>query len=126
MNLWIKKNWPRVLALNIAFTLIMWAIGCQPTVPSLVDPTQQLTRGQLQFEMETLARSYELRNAELIEQERFRKMITENALIIATSGGFNPLSLLTTLAAFYGIGSAANDTRKVVKKKIAKSKLDTN
>lgn len=125
MNLWIKENWPRVLALNIAATLIMWAIGCQPTVPSLTDPAQLVTRPQLQFEMETIARSFELKNAALEQQERLRRLITENALVIATSGQFNPIGLLTTLAAFYGVGSAANDTRKAVKNKIARAKLDT-
>jgi len=124
MNYWLKNNWPRVIALNIAGALMFWAIGCKPTVPSMVDPTRQLTRPQLQFEMETLARSFELRNAELLEQEKLRRMITENALLIATSGQFNPIGLLTALAAFYGIGSAANDTRKAVKKKIAINKLN--
>lgn len=125
MNIWIKNNWPRVLALNIAFTLIMWAVGCQPTVPSLVYPDQQLTRTQLQFEMETLIRAFELKNTELQQQEKLRRLITENALLIAQSGSFNPLGLITALAAFYGVGTVANDARKAVKNKIAKAKLDT-
>lgn len=103
---------------------MLWAFGCKPTVPSLTRPGAKVTRAELQFEMETLFGGYELRNASLTEQERWRSFITQNALIMVQSGAISPLGIFTAIAAFYGIGSAAKDTGKVVKNKIARAKLN--
>lgn len=117
----LKRNWPRVVALLLCATLIAWAVGCNPTVPSLTKPGVLVDRGELQLELEYLLATYELRGADLDQQEKLRKMILDNALLIAQAGTFNPFGLLTAIAAFYGAGSAAKDGGKLIKKKLTKN-----
>lgn len=115
------NNWPRLLALNIAAGLLFWAIGCEATVPSLTRPGSKLTRAELNLELENLLATYELRSAELEQQERLRQLILNNALLIAQAGTVNPLGIITAIAAFYGAGSAVKDTKNIVKKRLNKN-----
>ena len=112
----IKRNYPRIIALVVALLLLGIAVSCVPKVRSPWDPEQRLTRTELGAEMEFMIRMYEVRTAQLAEKERFRELILSNALAISQGGNINPFSIITTIAAFYGLGTAANDTRKLIKK----------
>ena len=116
MFLFHKINWPKMLSVVAAVLFLVWAVGCQPTVPSLRNPGTNVTAPQLQVEMEALLAQFDIRKASLEEQEKFRKLLFDNALLVADGGTLNPIGILTSLLAFYGVGSAANDTRKAVKK----------
>jgi len=116
----LKNNWMKVLSLVVAILLIALAIGCQPKVPSLMDPNRKVSREELQIEFDTLLKIFENRVRTLEDDKRLRDVLLRFAFVTAEAGTFNPLSLVTTLAAFYGIGSAATTTTKAVKKKLAK------
>lgn len=98
----------------------MWAVGCPATVSSPLDSANRLTRAELQIELDMLLSTYEQKLTTLNQEERLRKLILNNALIIARTGSVDPLSILTTLLGFYGAGSLATTTGKAVKKKLAK------
>jgi len=110
-------NYIRVFCVLLYCFFVYAAHGCEPTTRSLLTPNLKVTRNQLQIELESIKRDFELRSANLEEQERLRQFILQNALMIAQQGTINPIGLLTGLAAFYGVGSATNSVVKSVKTK---------
>jgi len=118
MKTLLKNHWQQISAVLIAIPLALWAISCQPTVPSLTDPTHRVTRGELQIELEALQATFEMRSEQLTQRELLRKLILDNALLLADNQNYNPLGILTGIAALYGIGSATKDTSSLVKRKL--------
>ncbi len=101
---------------------MLWAYGCTPTVKSLIDPTKKVTAAELQIEFDTLMAVFEIRQLDIERQNKLRELLTRNAMLAVQAGTFNPLGLLTGLAALYGAGSAVKDTKNVIRRKqIARS-----
>ena len=103
------------LVLVAAVTLIVWVYGCQPKVPSLIDGRRPVTRAELQLELTTLQKRFEIRSATLEQKEAIRRLIAENVLLMAQSGQINPLGILTGIAALYGVGSAGTTAARKIK-----------
>lgn len=120
MKTFLKTQWPRISAILVAVLFLLWAAGCPATVGSPLDSANRLTRSELQIELNMLLQVYENKLTTLDQEERLRKLILNNALIIARAGTVDPLSIITTLLGFYGAGSIANSTGKAVKKKLSK------
>lgn len=120
MKTFLKNSWPKITAIFFAVFLLVWAAGCPATVSSPLDSNTRLTRAELQIELNTLLAKYQHKITTLDQEERLRKLILQNALVIAQAGTVNPLSILTTLLGFYGAGSIASSTGKIVKKKLSK------
>lgn len=116
----LKNNWPKISAFLFAVLLLLWAAGCPATVSSPLNSNNQLTRAELQIELDMLLNTYQHKLSTLDQEERLRKLILQNALVIARAGSVEPLSILTTLLGFYGAGSIAASTGKAVKKKLKK------
>ena len=116
----IKNNWLRISLVSVTVIVLLYVYGCESTTKSLEDPTVKVTRTELQFELESILSKYEARNLDLDKQDQIRNIISQNALIIAESGGVNPIGILTTLFAVYGLGSATRDTKKAIKAKTKK------
>lgn len=66
----------------------------------------------------------QLRMADLEKQEQLRAVILQNALILVQGQPFNPVGLITGIAAIYGIASGASGVTKVVKTAQAKRKVN--
>jgi len=115
---WLKTNWLKIVSTIIGLTLVLYFFGCPPQTQSLIDPTKKVTAPELQIEIDTLVSKYELRRLNLEQQDQLRQLILNNALVMVQQGQVNPLGILTALFAFYGVGSAANTTKNVIKKKI--------
>jgi len=113
---WFKQNYIRILSLAAGICVLLWAYGCAPTVQSLIDPTKKVTSAELRIEFDTLVSVFEIRQLDIERQNKFRELLTRNALLAVQTGTFNPLGVLTGLAALYGVGSVAKDTKNVVKR----------
>lgn len=111
---------PKTLSLIAAFSILGWAVGCEPTVQSLTRPGIKVSAAQLQIELDSLVAQFDIRKASLEEQNKLRELLLSNVMLTAQAGTFNPIGLLTGLMALYGVGSAANDTGKAIKKRRAK------
>jgi len=98
-----------------AVLLIVWAYGCQPRVPSLFENGRPVTRAELNLELTTLQKRFEIRSATLEQKEAIRRLIAENVLLMAQSGQINPLGILTGIAALYGVGSAGTTAARKIK-----------
>lgn len=117
MITFIKKHWLTLFSLATALTIILWVTSCESTERSPIDPARKLTLRELNIELEHLISKYEYSGEKIREKEQIRKMILDNALIIAEQGTFNPVGLITAFLSIYGAASATRDVKNVVKPK---------
>lgn len=111
-------NWPKAITILVVSLLLFWATSCPPRVQSLLDKNKQVTRPELQIELDQITATAEYRLADLARQQAVRDLIFKNALLMVESGGLNPVGLLTGVAAIYGIATAGKQVKdKVVKEK---------
>ncbi|NVM23980.1 MAG: hypothetical protein HWN68_19650 [Desulfobacterales bacterium] len=112
---WIKKHGSVVITVVVTICLLIWLYGCEPKVRSLNDSERRVTRQELQLELNQLIGLAELRMLDLDRQERLRAIILQNALILVQGQPFNPVGLITAVAAVYGVSQAGGNVSKVVK-----------
>lgn len=119
MTLWeqikvaISHNRGLVAAIVIAVLAAGCVYGMASKVPSLQFPDKKVTRAELQAEMEYSLSQYEIKFADLDQQDAFKAAIANAAIDYATTGGINPLGLILTLTGTLGFaGVAADNMRK--------------
>ncbi len=113
----IYKHWYQLIPGIILVGLFVFIYGCQSTTQSLTQPSRTVTRSELQIEINTLLETSQIRFEDLDRQDQLRNLILQNALVVAQGQPFNPLGMISGLLAVYGAGSAARDTRNIIKKK---------
>lgn len=114
----IVDNWPKAIAIVLLTCFLFWGYGCPSRVPSLVDPTRQITRPELQVELDTIIATAEFRLADLDKQDQFRDVIFKNAMLMVEGGTLNPIGIMTMLAGLYGVTRGVKDVKdKIVRKK---------
>lgn len=126
-GLWelISKNHRGVITVAVVFIVIIYLQACQSTTKSIIDPNMRVTRVGLQIELETIQSKYKEANADLDQQDAIKKMIVENAILIASGGAVNPVGILSGVAAIYGIASAGSSVVKKVRKSTNKTTTET-
>jgi len=98
--------------------------GCEVKTHSLTGSNKLVNRQELQLELDQIIGLAELRMADLDQQEKFRAIILQNALILVQGQPFNPLGLLSAVAAIYGVAQGSSNITKVVKNKRNKRKVN--
>ncbi len=113
---WLKKilqdELGESIAICIVVMLLIWLIGCQAKVKSLNGTSLQVTRGELQNELDHILSVAELRFRELDRMDEIKQMIFNAALIMAKSGSINPIGVLTTFGAILGLGATVDNVKK--------------
>ena len=112
----MKKQLHIILPFIVAALLLVYAYGCEPTTASLLTANEKVSRAQLISEMDMLEYKLERGIADLDQQQRIRDLVFQQGLIIAQSGGVNPVGLITALMSVLGVGAIADDVR--LRKKI--------
>lgn len=122
---WIKKHSTIIVTILVCVGFAIYVYGCEPKVMSLYDKAKLVNRQELQLELDQLISISQLRMADLDRQEQIRSIVLQNALILVQGQPFNPVGLLTAIAAIYGISQGGSQVTKVVKNARAKSKTNT-
>ena len=120
---WLKKHLTAIILISTSVAFFAYAYGCQPRVRSLVDDGKRVTRQELQLEMDQLVGLAELRLLDLDRQEKLRAVILQNALVLVQGQPFNPVGMITAVAAAYGITQGGYSVGKTVKKAKEKRKV---
>lgn len=107
----LRDKWPIVFSILLCSGVVWFAYGCQPQTKSLICPENKVNRAELNLEIDTLLKTSQLRIADLDKQEQIRQIVFKQALVIADDGQINPVGLLTSLLAIFGIGATADDVR---------------
>lgn len=123
---WSKKNWLCILCLTFGLFLIFYGQGCESRVPSLLDPSRKVTRSVLDLELRQLVDLAALRKISLDRQDRLKRLVAENAIILLEGSPANPLGILTGIFGLYGLGKVTKNVSTVVKNGIARKKAENH
>lgn len=106
------------IAIGLIIILLGIMIGCQSKVTSIIHPTLQVTRSELQSELDNLLSAAELKFAALDQQDEIKATLYQVGMVTAQTGTFNPIGLITTIAGILGVGATVDNVRKrkVIKK----------
>ncbi len=121
---WIKNHLPLLTTISVTIGILLFIYACEPKVQSLYREGTQVNRQELQLELDQMIGLAQLRMADLEKQEQLRAVILQNALILVQGQPFNPVGLITGIAALYGITQASQNTVKVVKNVTQKRKVN--
>ena len=119
---WLKKYSSFLIAAVVTAGLLVYIYGCEPKVQSLNNRKRLVNRQELQLELDQLITMAQIRMADLDKQDQLRAVILQNALILVQGQPFNPLGLLTGVAAIYGLTQGGQNISKVVKKTVKRRK----
>jgi len=122
---WLNHNHWYVIGTIISASLLIWLVGCQSRVNSLLSPEKMVTRGELQAELEYLINLAETRKDELNRQDEIKTQLLNIASVVSADGSFNPsglISILTTIASL----SFGLDRNYKLKSKVIAATTKTN
>jgi len=115
MLLWIKKHKTLIVTILVAIGFSIYCYGCEPKVSSLTDRKVRVNRQELQLELDQIINMAQLRMASLDQQDKFRAVVLQNALVLVQGQPLNPLGIITAIASVYGIMQGSSNLTKVVK-----------
>lgn len=124
MILWLKKHSSIIITILVTAGLAIYLYGCEPKVASLTERGRLINRQELQLELDQFIGLAQLRMLDLDKQEQLRSVILQNALILVQGQPFNPVGLITAIAAIYGATQGGRNITKVVKTKVTKRKVN--
>jgi len=127
---WIRHNQGVTIALILITGLMVWTIGCESDVTSLIDSTKKVNRAELLLEIESessrllgeleqLSRLGSLRIDELDKKDALRKEIMDFVAISAATGGVNPAGVAAMAFSIMGVGAFADNR---IKDKVIKNR----
>lgn len=108
----LNENHWYVILILISFFLFFYFFGCQSTVPSLLDSTKMVTRGELEAEAVWLASQVDLRREDLEAQDAIRQQLLDAATLIGTEGGINPSGIVSLIATIGAVSFGLDRNRK--------------
>lgn len=111
IKLWLGDIYPIALSILLSGIVILYAYGCESKTKSLLEPNLQVTRSELQIELDTLLAKARAGETDLDRQDEIKNMIFNQALVIAQGNQVNPLGVLTTLLSILGVGAIGDDIR---------------
>lgn len=112
LKLWMNHERYQVITAIIICFFIGWLTCCASTTESMLDPNQQVTRNELQAEMDLLLARCSNRVNNLDQQDALKTLIADNALLFTETGTINPVGLVTTVFGVLGLGAAVDNIRR--------------
>ena len=123
---WIKANLKYIITIAVTSVLLFFIIGCPPQVVSLKEPDRKVTRAELQLELDTIITTAQIRMLDLDQQEQLRVLLMQNALMLASGNVFDPVGLISGVAAIYGLTTAGLGITQTIKNGIASKNNKVN
>jgi len=108
-----NDNHSTAIAAVLILLLSFWIYGCQSTVGSIMSPDKQLSRDELQAELDYLLSQAKAKFATLDRQDLIKKTILEQATLFGSTGTFNPTGLLNLAVSVAAIGYGLDKRRKI-------------
>lgn len=102
----------QTIAMLVVVGVCLWLFSCANTVPSMNGSREKVNSEQLQLEIDHFLAKAEQRFEELDQQNKIKRLIFDTALIVTSGGAVNPVGIITTLAAIFGVGATVDNVRK--------------
>ena len=87
-------------------------MGCESQVKSPFNPERDVTRQQLQNEVDKYISDIELAYADLDRQDIFKQKLFEFGVVLTQGGTVNPVGAGITLLGILGVGAVADNRKK--------------
>jgi len=120
-KLWttLRHNQTLVVSVLICLALLVWGYGCKITTDSPLGTGQQVTRNQLDAQVESYVSQVTSAYDDLATKEAIRALVFNSVVAYAQGDGINPIGVVTSLAGILGIGAVVDNRRKdaVIKSK---------
>ncbi len=124
MMQWFKKHTSLVISVLVCIAFVIYCYGCEAKVASLTDRTRLINRQELQLELDQFIGMAQLRMADLDKQEELRAIVLQNALILVQGNPYNPVGIITAIAAVYGLAQGTSNVSRVIKTGVKKRKVN--
>lgn len=111
---WLKKHSALIVSVLVTIGFCVFAYSCESKVESLNGGGVQVSRQELQIELDQFISLAQFRMADLDRQDQFKTLLLQNAMILVQGQPFNPAGMLTGLAAIYGIAQAGSNVGRTV------------
>lgn len=108
----LRHNQFLTSAAVIVVVLGVWLIGCESKVQSPFNPERDVTRQQLQNEVDKYMADIELAYVDLDKQDLFKQKLFEIGVVAAQGGTINPVGAGITLLGILGVGAVADNRKK--------------
>lgn len=105
----------------ICLLAFFWLYGCESHVKSIIEPDKEVTRAELENEVNNIMAIAQTKLIDLDKQDEVRQLILDKAALFATTGTFNPTGLLNLLISIGAIGTTLDSRRKL---KVSNKKVD--
>ena len=126
---WIRHNQGTFVGLILTTALMVWTYGCESKVQSIASD-RQITRSELQFELdvevrrletelETLQKEAELRFEQLDRQDAIKIKLFDTLAVATQAGSFNTVGLITLAGSLMSIGIGIDNR---IKDKVIKNR----
>jgi hypothetical protein len=102
-----------IFALAVATAGIIYFYGCESKTCSLLDPSNKVTRTELNAEIAVIEARLQERTNDLDRQDALRKFIAEQASVVSTGGTVNPIGAINSLISIFAVGYAVDSKRKL-------------
>ncbi|KKN45296.1 hypothetical protein LCGC14_0684490 [marine sediment metagenome] len=108
----LRHNQFLTTAAVIVVVLGVWLMGCESQVKSPFNPDRDVTRQQLQNEVDKYIVDIELAFVDLDRQDLFKQKLFEIGVVAAQGGTINPVGAGITLLGILGVGAVADNRKK--------------
>lgn len=102
----------QVVTIIVVVGFMFWLQGCPSTCPSMIKDNHRVTRNELKAEVDLLLARAGERIRTLDQQDAFKKLIAQNALLFTTTGTINPVGLMSAAFAVLGLGATVDNIRR--------------
>ena len=109
---WFRHNTFISVAIVISAILLVWAYGCNSTTKSPWNPEVNITRAELEAEIEMLNAKIRSAYADLERQDLFKQELFNIGVILAEGGTVNPVGAGIGLLGILGLGAVADNRKK--------------
>lgn len=127
---WYNHNQGMFAAILLTIVSLVWIYGCESRVSSIIEPQKQITRGELNLELEQestrlqnelviLQKQAELRFVKLDKDDEIKRQLMEFGSLAAAGGGVNPAGVLGLLTGILGVGAIVDNR---IKDKVIKNR----
>lgn len=121
---WLKKHTTTIIMVLTCVGFAFYCYACESKVRSLTDRNHLVNRQELQLELDQFISMAQFRMADLDRQDAFRAIVLQNALVLVQGQPLNPLGIITTIAAVYGVSQGVVVGKNAVKTAKAKRKAN--
>lgn len=102
----------QTISIIVCSALLLYFYGCEPKCKSLIEPNTKINRAELDIEVESIIAKANAGYMSLEKQEQLQNLLFQQAMISASTGSFNPIALIASVAGLLGVGATVDNVRK--------------